>query len=1020
MPEILFRDFGDENGDLVIMCGYRLFINGVDVSDHVLGSISWSYAGRGGENACSFQLDNNNDKFVLKPSNLGLSEDMSDTNRSFADTESFSTQEPWAINVFKAGGTPTYVTSAIAETLGLSTFSETSKKKLYLDKLKKRAQFDDTATNHNLKSYTKTDSGALAATPTISNDISLYEGLFFTKSPVINIMDQVRLYIVDPNRDPVDAADSLWINVFTGFVMSAPPEHDFSNGQSTISVTCSDIRTLLKRKRVLVNSVSADQITPSIGLGTGLFSDIVQANNNTTNAFADQSLTFERLIALALTGLRISDNVAAMPNLSSYCVKYGEDASNKAWAAAKKQYQTALPNAEGKPVAVNKDGFGALWFGFYYMYDKSYFVENESPEKQRGVHEAREKFMNSWNRITVFGQHQDYLTWNDMLKQGSTTKPDGENSALNALVHFLVPSGGNQVSNLLDRTFIDQMGVQREYMSIGEIIDQVCERIDYQYTVSGTGDLIFEFPMYDFHAKDMGPEFKAVCSISDSVKNHAINDEANSNPITALKVTGGYTDKQNSVDVPDPAKAQLYTIHIFHYLLAPRYGLSEEEYQVPFLANGADTRLSDEKYHQLITLFGVLEFLKRLTEMSSLTTSSVFNPFLRPNRPYYYNYGRRLALTETVSNTLALFTNGDTQVDSKYVRRIHDITGEVVAFGGSVGMPLNYSNVESINSFLSDNLNTYQSFVTKLFNSGIDILIPSGSATSTSAVSTQFTSLNDEIPSMQLCKWGPGAYQAFLKICHDQGASPEDLAAIINWESNGFNTNAVNPNTKALGLNQMMPSTVIEMLEMSQPGDRGSFKNKYPGCEELLKFKRKADGKGKLPEGTPYVANGDKGKFEETYKAVFNTPEKQLDVYNEYLNLVRKQAQVGPEYKFDSIKKLSAAQLTPSKLRELDKNGDITLSQRDQDANNGTIKTIGDYANKVASRTPPKKARQYVQTMERNNCESGTGSNPAPEQPNTLGGTGTMLQPLANAPSLVKSQPPTAPPTKIIPAEGKF
>src|ERR1035437_7344503 len=684
--KIIYRDYGDNLGDLIIACGFRLFVQGVDVSDHVLGSISWSYGGRGTENSCSFTLDNNNNKFVLRPSNLGLSESMSDSARSFADDESFSTTQPWKITTLKSGAGVQYISSASAEAQGLTEYSETAKHDLDLNKLRQRVTLEtQSGEKYNLRGNTSLVDGSVGTTTT--PDISLYEGLFHTQSQVINVMDQVRLYVLDPNHDPISEHESLWIPAFTVFFRSAPPEHDFSTGQSTIAVTCSDIRTLLKRKRVFVNSSSADQITPAISSNNGLFKDIVLPNNTTTNAFADASLTFEGLLGLALMGIRFTDNAGSVTKknkLSDFCLPQGASSTRQGdWSSTKTAYQSKSSDGTPNPdnALANANGFGSLWFGYYYMYDTTLAVDavgaNSNP--------AREDFMNSWNRLVTFGQDFDYLTWSQMLTQGQGTRPGGYSSALGTLVHFLFPTGGGQVTTLLDRQFIDQMGVQREYMSVGEILEQVCERLDYQYSVTGAGDIVFEFPMYDFLPRDMGEEFKNVYAVSDSVKSHTLNDEANSNPCTALHVTGGYTDQANSPQgVSEQILQYKYSIFIIHDILADRYGLNLEEYPIPWLTNGPNTGLTDEDYQRLLGVFGTFEFLKRLTEMSSMSINACYNPFARPNRPYYYNFGRRLAMTDTVQNTLSFFSNADTTVDTKYVRRIHDISGSVIAFGGSM------------------------------------------------------------------------------------------------------------------------------------------------------------------------------------------------------------------------------------------------------------------------------------------------------------------------------------------------
>lgn len=942
MADILYRDFGDSNGDIVLVLNYRLFINGVDVTDHVLGSISWSYNEGGSENTCSFTLDNNNNKFILRPENLGLEE--TGTTKSFADTDEFSTSEPWKITKMTPTGKGVkFISSKQAEGMGLTTYSETAKSAMYLWKVKTRVKLETQDNEkYQLKGMTDKLTGAVTGTPT--EDISLYEGLFHSHGQVINIMDQVRLYVMDPNRDPVDAYDSLWIPAFTGFVVSAPPETDYTTGQSSINVECGDIRVLLKRKRVLVNSASADQIQPAISNRNGLFSDVVLQNTNTANAFSDSSLNFEKLVALALMGIRFPDGDSSnqASNFRDYCLKPSDDPNNSAYQQLRMNCQER--NEEGR--RFNKNGFGGLWFGYYYMYDTALAadVDEDTPNPKRA------EFMNAWNRLTVFGMTKDYLSWDEMQTQGLETKVGGAFSALNTYVHMLVPSGGNQVTNLMDKQMIDQMGVQREYMSVGEVIEQVCERIDYKYSVTGAGDIVFEFPMYDFTAQDQGDEFKAVYSVSDSVISDSINDEANSNPITSLKVVGGLTDQLQGIQgINDTIRAYKYTVYIMHDLLAARYGYAEEEYQVPFVTNGPNNQQSDQDYQRVLAMFGCFEFIKRLTEMSAMSVSAAYNPFARCNRPYYYNYGRRLAVTTSIQNTLSLFQNASTTVDSKYVRRIHDITGQVVAFGGSMSgttgylngasaLPLNYSSKATLDVFFDND--KYLDFVQDLFNSGINIQIPSG-AGAVGASNTQFKSLSTQAGNQRLCAWSKETKAAFDNLCSKYGIPAKNLMAVIAVETGGTyastGKHAINSSlgknpytgkamkTYALGMFQMLPVNIVQTLR-NHPDLAARYNAYGDGIDPSSnlthdRYIRKSKSNTRLY--TPDSLSGKDGDFsnKEAFAAAFmrcfGTPQAQIELYELFIQDSLKSNGLNQSYRLDTVEKMAMLQSSTGNLRNV-------------------------------------------------------------------------------------------------------
>jgi hypothetical protein len=1009
---ILFRDFGDANGDLVLALGYRLFINGVDVTNHILaGSISFSYEPRGSENQLSFVLDNNNGKFELRPTNLGLDPKQYRTGaasgsaaQAFADSDSYATSEPWVITKMAPTGKATYIASRQAHAHGLTTFAENEKKELYLGKLRQRADIMESSTaadSVRLQSHTNKDTGCLSHTA--NEDISLYEGLFNTKSSVININDQVRLFIPDVNRDTPIRSETLWMCAFTGFVISAPPEHDFTSGQSTISISCSDIRTQLKRKRILVNATSADQITPNIGLNSGLFADIKAANDNTTNAFADASFTFEKLMAFVLTGHRLEGE----SKLRQLCLKWDESV-----VAPSSSYSMA----QASQAVDNKQGFGQIWFGNYFEYDIKQFGGTSA----KAV-EARAAFLNEWNRLCVFGPTKKYLTWDGMVAMGSGTVRGGSFDALKVLVHFLVPTDGGNVTNLLDRTFLDQMGVQREYMSVQEIIDQVCERIDYCVTVTGAGDIVFEFPMYDFQPADMGKEFRAVYAVSDSVKQHTLNDEANSNPVTGLRVVGGYTDNTTSSG-PAEEKVQslLFTAYIVHELLAYRYGPIIEDYSIPFITNGPNTTTPDqEQYRRQLIIFGIIEFLKRLSEMSSMTIDSIYNPFARPNRPYYYNYGRRLGVTEGVQNTLSLFSNAATTVSTRYIRRVDDLTGDFISFTGSKSVPLKYSDKNALDVW-TDKVE-YEKFLQLLYDSaGINVLKPdnvptigkdgkivAGAGGLTSESNKRGKKHSEEY---YICQWGEAEKKALQELADKFGAKREDLLAVMAYES-GLNHEASNTwtgldgkgkPTYAAGFNQIMPVTLYGILKASD-----WWINKYPRAAELMdmRFFRYSKKNGQT---TMYANQSLKPEFFRIRQEIFGTPAAQLDLYSAFLDTARSNKSI----KFDSLEKLTSAQMGG-------RNGkNVVYDAQAQNMNGGT-KDTNQYAAQIRDRFSSR-ARVWVATLDDGGCKPAPPP-PAPPQPTapvTVGGAGVSagdtMSRITGVNNGVKNPDPNGPNTQSI------
>lgn len=183
-----------------------VYIEGQEVSDYLVGTLSVTMGLGSSPNKCEFKLDNAGHKFTLTPDNLQQ-------------------------GLFRVGG---------GTTRGLAAgfdYSELAKKNIF-----------DIKSNPG---YNPVD--------------DLCGGRRFPLhhwSTVFHKNDSIRAWIHNPASD----ADE-WIPVFTGYVVNKPISENYITGENTISVTCQDIRYLMQKMRVNTNSVLA--VLPSQQSTTG-------------------------------------------------------------------------------------------------------------------------------------------------------------------------------------------------------------------------------------------------------------------------------------------------------------------------------------------------------------------------------------------------------------------------------------------------------------------------------------------------------------------------------------------------------------------------------------------------------------------------------------------------------------------------------------------------------------------------------------------------------------------------------
>lgn len=301
-------DSGDDDAYGIRAIDFRMFIHGVEVTEHVVGSLTISRAGRDGEGTMSFTLDNNYDKFVLRTANFaGKDPRNPNAYNSGKDWQEQSfTRDTWDTGGLKIvnsdssnpGEAKNFIDPNRGDSSndGLFLFSEHAKQRLYHRKYLLNASARETY----LKLLSTAENAGTDFRPHMDN-YRLIVG-----EPIVSHMDHVRCFIMDPLMDPAevysgDLAQVRWMPAFTGFVDVVTKSTDLMTGKATLEISCMDIRTVLKRKRMLVNATAVDGdnmlADPSAGIA-GLYANLTTANLGSSDTTNDmQLMNFKQVLA---------------------------------------------------------------------------------------------------------------------------------------------------------------------------------------------------------------------------------------------------------------------------------------------------------------------------------------------------------------------------------------------------------------------------------------------------------------------------------------------------------------------------------------------------------------------------------------------------------------------------------------------------------------------------------------------------------------------------------------------------
>lgn len=513
------------------------------------------------------------------------------------------------------------------------------------------------------------------------------------RSVIFHKNDPVRVFLHNPLTE-----DDFWLYGFAGFVDTYPVQTDYVTGQSSIQISCYDIRALMQKMRVQQNTIMPTRRPePLFTDRTSIFADLISPNGDRLNhIFANFS--FDQAMAILLTGTTLDRR------------------------------------GQGQ-----RFGVGDLRIGKVVTYP----VTDEPSDQNRAT-------LEEWHTLCLNGPsaiadqnsiaNLTPLTESSIDAIGRGTTSDGEYSPIRQYVHFLLPKDGTAAYNLVQQTF-DAGSEQRDFVTRYDIISDFCAQLDYEFTVLPNGDLVFEFPMYDFLPEDFG-DWQPVFEFNHHLISGNFADESG-DVISAIVVTGG--PERTEVDQFAQAPSIVVPRAIIQSsVIAARVGLTIETATLPFCYDA--TRLRS---------LGFVEFQKRLANASQLDFEFGFRPFLLPNRPVYNRVEQRMGLISSVTDTMQLFGTCSTATTLRFVRQVRaDGTFRFITGGDS--MPISYrrifpGNVKSVGNAKAG-VRAYPEF------DGDDSALDNAKTTAAEAVPAPTT--NDGRPPSFIGEARPGTFFA--------------------------------------------------------------------------------------------------------------------------------------------------------------------------------------------------------------------------------------------------------------------
>ena len=465
---------------------------------------------------------------------------------------------------------------------------------------------------------------------------------------IFNKMDQVRIFI----HNPYSEADQ-WVWAFSGFLDTKTFDTNYVNGQSTIKIVAQDIRNLMKKMRVSLNPYIATTTMVekafTKGGGTSFFNDLILTTQNPSAPPLSHPF--------ANTGF-----VDAMTTLICGKVAKGSG-SNKT--------VSSVGNMMGASSRPGSTAVGSMGLGQYITYD---YTSSSSKST-----------LDTWNALCIFGGEGGWMTEARVNEIGNGSYEGGPYDITGTKVHFLVPKSGTPVNSLIEVNVDSAQNANLEWTSRYDLILQIAKNIDYEFTVAANGDILFEFPMYDFFPWSFNSSWQNVYTVDWHAEKDDINDEGGE-AVAALAANSGRLEKYLAADPVNVGAAPVQTtserrVVIFSDVLASRVGALTETFTLPGIT-------SRGRLEQL----ALIEFMKRNADFSTFSMDFTYRPWIRPNRPVYHKTKERLGIASSFTLGITIHGECTSQATMRFARSKEQdqsfrfITGDEAA-------PISYSSI---------------------------------------------------------------------------------------------------------------------------------------------------------------------------------------------------------------------------------------------------------------------------------------------------------------------------------------
>lgn len=303
--------------------------------------------------------------------------------------------------------------------------------------------------------------------------------------------------------------------------------------------------------------------------------------------------------------------------------------------------------------------------------------------------------LDGFNRTALFGVLGRPMTFAEVTEvgRGTVSALKADFSPYNVFYHLLRPARGTGAATIVQQHLgnVGTNSTSLNYKTRKALLDDICSTLDYQFYVSGYGDLVFEIPHYNAMPADFGSDFSGAYTVEKTWKNSSIAEESQEIP-TAWVLEG--LEPHLQIDQVTKGKAptnKLRHIVIMAPILARRLGVRVENINLRIPGVGAPGAAGQTQALDQLQVYGLFHIQRQLGRSHILNMAIQFRPYILPNRPIHFIPRQRIGLPQSVTHTMSA-PNGEctTDLNLTYTRWLfRDGTFRFIA--GGERQPIDYT-----------------------------------------------------------------------------------------------------------------------------------------------------------------------------------------------------------------------------------------------------------------------------------------------------------------------------------------